>query len=60
MTQNSNRTNYYRAFRISGGIYSGLWVGWMTYAESPNNVIQTPDRYRTKREALAAIKGQHP
>ena len=53
-------TNRYGAYRIQGGTANGLWVGWMTYANSPYNVIETPGRYTTKRDAVAAIKGQHP
>ena len=57
---NATQRNRYGAYRIGGGIYNGLWVGWMTYSSSPYNVIETPDRYSTKRDALVAIKGQHP
>jgi hypothetical protein len=32
----------------------------MVYASSPSNIIETPGLYASKREALAAIRGQHP
>jgi hypothetical protein len=52
--------NRYNAYRIQGGVDDGKWVGWMTYAGSPRNVVETPGRYPSRAAAVAAIKGQHP
>lgn len=53
-------TNTYGAERVFTPGHGYTWRGWMTYATSPTNVISTPGTYRTRREAVSAIKGQQP
>jgi hypothetical protein len=54
--------NYYSAGRIDrygNPSYTGGWRGWMQYG-GKGSIVVTPGTYHTKREALAAIKAQHP
>ena len=57
--QTKTPANYYSATRNQGNIHKGRWTGWVQF-RGEGSVTETPDTYATKREALAAIKAQHP
>jgi hypothetical protein len=52
----SQLDNYYSAERNQA---TNTWRGWMQYG-GQGPITKTPDSYPTRREALAAIKAQHP
>lgn len=49
---------YFSAERTIGGVHAGTWRGWVQFVPG-GTITYTPDRYPTKRAALAAIKAQH-
>jgi hypothetical protein len=53
------REQIWKARKHQGCVCEGRWTGWTIYPNS-SSVVETPDTYRTRREALEAIKAQHP
>jgi hypothetical protein len=57
MSKTNTDRNYYSATRDQR---TNTWRGWVQFAGDRFGTTKTPQSFPTRRDAVAAIKAQHP